>query len=265
MGRRGGFYGAAFAFLCGGCSAPPAAVPAAPAVAPPSPTSSQVVAAPVVASAAPEPPPKVWTTPERSNVCTEYARAPAAMPTYETREACEEWVKQRSCQPGYTCYDGCNWNTCTGRGEGMISTLLGCTFGVAYDFEFQTGTTKLSSEPDWSMWVPGLQRALRVPERKMTLLGYAEAKEAQGNAEAQKRLALRRAQLIVRELEKRGIAPNRMLANVGDPAAFPRRNDAFAWRRVRIELEPAYRVRGDFEPGSSEYEEFCGVKSRRGE
>lgn len=266
MGRRGGFYGAALALGCsGGCSAPPAGVPAAPAIASPSPASSQIVAAPVVASPVPEPPPQVWTTPENSNVCTEYQRAPVAMPTYETREACEEWVNKRFCQPGYTCYDGCNWNTCTVRGDGMITTALGCTFDVVFAFEFQPGTTKLRPEPDWATWVPGLERALRVPERNLILLGYAEANEARGNADAQKRLALRRAQLIVRELEKRGIAPNRMLAKVGDPAAFPRRNDGFAWRRVRIELDPAYRVRGDFEPGSPQYEEFCDVKSRRGE
>ena len=187
------------------------------------------------------------------------------MPTYETREACEEWVKNRFCQPGYVCFDGCNWNTCTRRGDGMITTLIGCTFGVAYDFEFRAGTTKLNPEPDWDMWVTGLQRVLRAPQRKLTMLGYADASDAPGNAEAQKRLALRRAQLIVQELAKRGIAPDRMVAKVGDPAAFPRRDDAFAWRRVHIEFDPAYRVRDDFEPSSSEYQEFCGVKPHRGE
>lgn len=265
MWQRGGLYGVALTLGCtvAGC-APPAPVPAASAgVTPlPGPTTSAAAQVPEL-PASPPPLETVWTTPEQSNVCTEYQRAPMAMPTYETREACEEWVKKRSCQPGYTCYDGCNWNTCTVRGDGMNTTLLGCTFGVAFHFEFRAGTTKVSSETDWGTWVPALQRVLRVPERNLTMLGYAEASEA-GNAEAQKRLALRRARLIVQELAKRGIAPDRMIAKVGDPAAFPGR-DAFVWRRVRIEFDPAYRVREDFEPSSSEYQEFCGVKPRRGE
>jgi hypothetical protein len=152
MQRRGGFYGVALAFGCGAaCSAPvsTAPVPTAPSAVTLLPAPSASAAAPVV-STPPAPPQHVWTTPEQSNVCTEYERAPLYTPTYETREACEEWVKARSCQPGFSCFDGCNWRTCTDRGDGMNTTLLGCHFGVVAHFEFQTNATKLSPEPDWA-------------------------------------------------------------------------------------------------------------------
>jgi outer membrane protein OmpA-like peptidoglycan-associated protein len=270
MGRRGAIYAVALTLGCGAASStPPTPVPTAPSVAAHLPVTTASTAAPAVLSApsppGPPPPKPVWTTPEKSNLCAEYARASLYSPSYDTREACEKWVKERSCQPGFSCFDGCNWRTCTSHGDGMIGTLLGCSFGLAVELEFQADTTKLSPEPDWTTLLTGVQRVLRAPERTMIVLGYAEANEAGGNAAAQQQLALQRARVVVKALLKRGIAANRMVAKVGERAALPRRDDAFAWRRVRIELDPAERVRNDFESSSPEYQDFCGAKSRRGE
>jgi outer membrane protein OmpA-like peptidoglycan-associated protein len=267
MQRRGGFYGVALALVCGGaCSAPPVPTSAAPALAAPLPTPTPSVAAAPVASALPVPPPKlVWSTPSRSNVCTGYARAPVSGPSFDTREACEKWVQERSCQPGFTCFDGCNWRTCTSGGETTISTLVECSVALAVELKFQANTAKLSAEPDWAVIVAGIERALRPHERSITVLGYVEPNEARGHAGAQRRLGLQRAQVVVKELGERGIATHRLVAKLGDASAFgPRRTDAVL-RRVRLEPVPAWRVRDDFEPSSREYQEFCGAKPHRGE
>lgn len=262
MRRRGGFYGVALVLACGGaCSAPPVPTPAAPL---PTPISS--VAPAPVAFVPPVPPPKlVWSTPSKSNDCVE-VRAPVSGPSFDTREACEKWVRDRSCQPGFTCFDGCNWRTCASGGDTTISTLLECSVALAVDLQFQANTAKLqTAEPDWAVIVAGLERALRSPERSITVLGYVEPKEARGNAVAQRRLGLQRAQNIVTELVARGIAANRLVAKLGDASALgPRRTDTVL-RRVRLEPVPAWRVPDDFEPSSREYQEFCGAKSPRGE
>lgn len=268
MQRWGRFYGVVLALACGGaCTAPPLATPAAPSVAAPLPTPTNSIATARVASAPPVPPPKpVWTTPHQSNVCTQYARAPVSGPSFDTREACEKWVQERSCQPGFTCFDGCNWRTCTSGGDTTISTLVECSVALAVNLQFQANTAKLqTAEPDWAVIVAGLERALRPPERSIAVLGYVEPKEAQGNAVAQRRLGLARAQSIIKELVARGIAGNRLVAKLGDASALgPGRTDTVL-RRVRLEPVPAWRVPDDFEPSSREYQEFCGAKSHRGE
>jgi outer membrane protein OmpA-like peptidoglycan-associated protein len=265
MQRWGGFCGVLLA--CGvACSAPPAPTPVAPSVAA-SPTPTPSAAPALVASTHSAPPPKpVWTTPKQSNVCTEYERPPSEALSFETRAACEKWVQERSCQPGFTCFDGCNWRTCTSGGDTTISTLLECSVALAVDLQFQANTAKLqTAEPDWTVIVAGLERALRPAERSITVLGYVEPQEARGNAVAQRRLGLQRAQSIIKELVARGIAANRLVAKVGDATALgPRRADSVL-RRVRLEPVPAWRVPDDFEPSSREYQEFCGAKSPRGE
>lgn len=195
-------------------------------------------------------------------MCTEFARGPQSTSTFDTREACEEWVRTRYCQPGFRCFDGCNWNTCTRDGSTTISTLLGCSMTFLVNFEFQANTVKLNAEPDWAIAVAGVERALRPAERTVSVLGYTEPNEARGHTDAQKRLALQRAQLIVKELVKRGVAANRLVAKVGDASVFGARRWDSVLRRVRLELVPEWGVRDDFQPDSREYQEFCGANPR---
>lgn len=265
MQRGGGFYRAAAALTyVVACSAPPVPTPGAPSLAVALPTPSPSVAASPSASAPPAPPKSVWTTPNQSNVCTEYARAPLNSPSFDTREACQTWVQERSCQPGFTCFDGCNWRTCTSGGDTTISTLVECSVALLVDLQFRANTAKLSAEPDWAVVVAGVERVLRPPERSIAVLGYVEPKEAGGNAVAQKRLGLQRAQGIIKELVERGIAADRLVAKLGAASALAPRTDT-GLRRVRLEPVPAWRVHDDYEPSSREYQEFCGSKSGRGE
>jgi hypothetical protein len=209
-------------------------------------------------------PAPVWTTPAKSNVCTEYLREPIYSLTFPTREGCQNWVQARSCQPGFTCFDGCNWRQCNYSGDGMSSTLLACSVALVPDVPFQPGTTKPSAQLDWAWVITQLKSALRPRERHMFVVGFAEPSEG-ANAAAVARLAEQRAKAITKQLVHHGLDAKRITTKVGDAEAYRRNYVAAALQRVRFEFDPGERVRDDFEPSSREYQEFCGVKPRRGE
>jgi len=263
--------------LVAGCSAPPAPLASAPSSskastsAAPTPAASQSAVpapdAPASAPAAPSvsaPSRPVWTTPKSSNVCTEYARAPLYAQIYYTREECEKWVRERGCQPGYRCFDGCNWGGCMPGGDAMTSTSMMCWVAFTSDIHFEPGTSKLSRQPDWKFLVTQIQGAFRAPERHLLVLGYTEPSEVD-NVAAQGQLAQQRAQVVLKELTKRGLPAKRIVAKVGDAEQLPPMGEEADLYRVHFEFDPGERVRNDYEPASLEYQEFCGVKPRRGE
>jgi hypothetical protein len=184
--------------------------------------------------------------------------------TFPTREGCQKWVQERSCQPGFQCFDGCNWRQCNDAGDGMDSTLLACSVSVVPDVHFEPGTSKPSHQLDWAGMVTQLKITLRPRERRMIVVGYADASEA-ASAAAVTRLAELRAKTIVQQLVKHGLDHKRIVSRVGDLQTLRRSGVAFDEERVRFEFDPGERVRDDYEPSEREYKEFCGVKPRRGE
>jgi hypothetical protein len=117
------------------------------------------------------PPAHVWTTPDQSNLCTEYERAPIYSLTFPTREGCQKWVQERSCQPGFSCFDGCNWRGCDYGGDSMTSTLLSCSVSIAPYVHFAPGTSKPTERLDWAWMVTQFKIALRPRERQMIVVG----------------------------------------------------------------------------------------------
>jgi hypothetical protein len=127
--------------------------------------------------------------------------------TFPTREGCQKWVQERSRQPGFQCFDGCNWRQCNDAGDGMDSTLLACSVSVVPYVHFEPGTSKPSHQLDWAGMVTQFKIALRPRERRLIVVGYAEASEA-ASAAAVTRLAELRAKTIVQQLVKHGLDPN---------------------------------------------------------
>jgi hypothetical protein len=146
----------------------------------------------------------------------------------------------------------------------MTTTLASCSISVVSHVHFEPGTSKPSERLDWAWMVAQLKVTLRPRERRMIVVGYADASEA-ASAAAVTRLAELRAKTIAQQLVKHGLDPKRIVSRVGDLEALRSSGVAFDEERVRFEFDPWQRVRDDYEPNSREYRDFCGVKPRRGQ
>jgi hypothetical protein len=146
----------------------------------------------------------------------------------------------------------------------MTSTLLSCSVSIVPYVHFEPGTSKPTERLDWAWIVTQFKIALRPRERRLIVVGYADASEAANAAEVT-RLAELRAKTIAQQLVKHGLDPRRIVSRVGDLEALRSSGVAFDEERVRFEFDPWQRVRDDYEPNSREYREFCGVKPRRGQ
>jgi hypothetical protein len=253
--RKGVLWSALCVFwACSGTLVP---APSATRATPPAAPSFKLVAAPSEAPA-----PKIWTTAPDTDVCTEYEKPKAPdFSLFDTLAACEQWVHERRCRPGMACNDGCNDIACDGTGMRLRSTLLGCGLSIGIGaLEFAAKSRRLTTSPDWEGAVRRLQQALRVPERKLKIIGFALPDEAAVPAAA-RRLARQRAESVARELAARGVDRGRFVIEVGEPSWLG--VEGYRVGRVLVQLDPERRQPQEFDPSSSNYEDLCWVKYPR--
>lgn len=201
----------------------------------------------------------LWTTAPDTDDCRAYVRTEAPHFSRFTSQAeCEAWVSRRKCRPGFSCYDGCNTRSCDETGMKLVTTLKDCRIELAVTAEFRYASTELTgfSPPELQTIVDVLHRALAAPERKVVLVGHADASEARSDV-ARERLALARARVVRERLAAAGIPAARLVLEApkgGQPTpSKPKQPPGVSFR-----LDPAYPTPGDFGFAAPDSPGWCG-------
>jgi hypothetical protein len=204
----------------------------------------------------------VWTTAPDTDVCTEYEKRQAPeFSLFDSQSACAQWVRERRCRPGMSCNDGCNDLGCDATGMHLRSTLLACELRVTLDaIEFLPKSRQLTTQLDWDDAVERLKKQLRLPARKLKIIGFALPSEA-ASPSAVKELARQRAEMVARAFGSRGIERSRLLPIVGDPSTLG--VEGYRVGRVYLQLDPDQLEPEEYDPTSPGYAELCWVKYPR--
>lgn len=204
--------------------------------------------------------PAIWTTAPDTDVCTEYRKAQSPHSSqFGSKQACEQWVQQRRCRPGMSCNNGCNDVRCDATGMHIMSTLMECGLLVVAPLEFREKSVKLRDALDWAEAAARLQRALRLPSRKLKISGFALPSEAASPAMV-KRLAQQRAEAVARLLASHGVDRGRFVVEIGDPAELG--VEGYRVGRVQLHMEPNRLQPEEYDASYAGYENLCWIKYR---
>jgi len=142
-----------------------------------------------------------------------------------------------------------------------VSTLKECLLLTPDGIDFQNKTLRPQAVPDWRKARDLIERAFRLPKRKLIITGTALPDEVRRSEAAQKELARQRAEMARRELISLGVDSDRLRVKIMDPSKM--RVSDYAIGRVFFSFDPAWVEQEEFDPSWPGYENLCWVKQAR--